>query len=81
MRCPNHVMGCQLDDDLSGGQGLFSDGSARHEYANAVWGGEEGFSPPSAGDHLHVERPKHLCLGLQPNKCVGWQYPCRHCRR
>ncbi|KIM65702.1 hypothetical protein SCLCIDRAFT_1212120 [Scleroderma citrinum Foug A] len=52
-------MGCLSDDDSSGGQGLFSHGSARRQYTDVVWGGEEGFSSSSAGNHPHVERPKH----------------------
>ena len=76
MRCPNHVMGCQSHNDSSGGQGLFSDGFARREYADVVWGGEEGFSPSSTGDHPQVERPKHLFVGLQRDKSAGWQCSC-----
>ena len=68
-------MGCRSDDNSSGGQGLFSDGSAGREYADVVWGGQEGLSPSSAGDHPHLERPKHLCMGLQLNR-EDWQYPC-----
>ena len=69
-------MGYQSDDDLSGGQGLFSDGSAGCEYANVVWRGEDGFSPSSARDHLYIERLQHLCVGLQRNKSADWQYSC-----
>jgi len=64
VRCSNHVVGGQSDDDSSRGHGLFSDGSAGREYADVVWRGEEGFSPSSAGDHPHVERPEHLCMEL-----------------
>ena len=42
-----------------------------------VRGGEEGFSSSSAGNHPHVERPKHLRVGLQRNQCAGWQHPRR----
>ncbi|KIM60630.1 hypothetical protein SCLCIDRAFT_937894 [Scleroderma citrinum Foug A] len=69
---PCDVMGCRSDDDSSGGQGLFSDGSAGREYADAVWGREEGFSPSPTGDHPHVERPKHICVGLQHNNGANW---------
>ena len=62
MCCSNHVMGSLSDDDTSEGPSLFADGSTGREYADAVWRGEEGISPSSAGDHPRIERPKHLCV-------------------
>ena len=73
MCCSNHVVGVPSDEEVSGGQSLFADGSAGREYANAVWKREEGVSPSSAGDHPRIERLKHLCMGLPR---ADWQHPC-----
>jgi len=76
MRCSNHVLGVQSDNDARGGQSLFADGSAGREHADAVWKGEKGISPSSAGDHPRIEQPKHLCVGLQHRQWTDWQYSC-----
>ena len=62
--CSNHVMGGPLDDDAGEGQSLFADGSVGRKYADIVWRREESIPLSSAGDHLHIERPKHFCMGL-----------------
>ena len=75
MRCSDHVVGGQPEDDASRRQRLFADGSAGCEYAEVVWGREEVISPSSAGDHLRNERLKHLCVELERRRYADWQYP------
>ena len=71
MCCSNHVVGGQSDDSSSRGQSLLSDGSARCEYADVVWRGEESISPSSAGDYPHIEQPEHFCMELDKEVRTG----------
>ena len=75
--CVAQVMGSPPEDDASGGQSLFADGTAGREYADVVWRGEESVSPSPAGDHPRIERPKHLCMELRHIQLTDWQYSCR----
>ena len=60
MCCSNHVVGRLSEVDASRGQSLFADGSAGREYADACME-RESIPPSSAGDHLRIKQPKHLC--------------------
>ena len=70
MCCSNHIVGCQSDDNASGRlqNVLKVDGPVGREHAVAVWREEEGISLSVAGDYPLVQRPKHLCLGIQLKK-------------
>ena len=69
--CSDNIVGCQSDDDTSGGQSVLIDEPVGCEHADAVWREEEGISPSSAGDHPLIQQPKHLCLGDNSDVRIG----------
>ena len=71
--CSNHVMGCRSGDNPNRGPSVFLVGSFGCEHANVVWRREESIPPSSTGDHPHVQRSEHLCMGSIRKNLAHWQ--------
>ena len=80
MRCPDHIMGRQSENDASRGQcSVFLDGSPGREYANVIWGGEKGVGRtgcilaegPSFFDSAIAENGPTCCDAFSPELITG----------